>query len=105
MTKDIILISETFNKDGLGNNMPTKSERKLVAEIRSVQQSEFFKASHEGMRPEMIAEIFHLDYNGEREAVIDGNRFKIYRTYQSPNAETCELYLERMCRSGKNNKG
>lgn len=105
MTKDIILISETFNKDGLGNNMPTKSERKLVAEIRSVQQSEFFKAKHEGMSSEMVAKIFYLDYNGEREAVIDGNRFKIYRAYLPPEAETCELYLERMCRSEEKHTG
>ncbi len=105
MLKDIVLISETFQKDEFGNDIPQRTEKELVAEIQSVKQSEFFKAKHEGMSSEMVAKIFYLDYNGEREAVIDGNRFKIYRTYQSPNAETCELYLERMCRSGKNNKG
>lgn len=53
----------------------------------------------------MVAEIFYLDYNGEREAVIDGNRFKIYRAYSPPETEICELYLERMCRSGEKHTG
>lgn len=105
MLKDIVLISETFKKDNFGNDIPQRTEKELVAEIQSVKQSEFFKAKHEGMRSEMVAKIFYLDYNGEREAVIDGNRFKIYRAYLPPEAEMCELYLERMCRSGKKHIG
>lgn len=105
MLKDIVLISETFKKDDFGNDIPQRTEKELVAEFRSIKQSEFFKANHEGMRPEMVAEIFYLDYNGEREAVIDGNRFKIYRAYSPPETEICELYLERMCRSGEKHTG
>lgn len=105
MLKDIVLISETFQKDEFGNDIPQRTEKELVAEIQSVKQSEFFKAKHEGMSSEMVAKIFYLDYNGEREAVIDGNRFKIYRAYLPPEAETCELYLERMCRSEEKHTG
>lgn len=105
MLKDIVLISETFKKDDFGNDIPQRTEKELVAEIQSVKQSEFFKAKHEGMRSEMVAKIFYLDYSGEREAVIDGNRFKIYRAYLPPEAEMCELYLERMCRSGEKHIG
>lgn len=66
-------------------------------------RNEFFAAKHEGIRPELFVKIFYLDYEGECEALVDGNRYKVYRPFIDYEKEVCELYLERMCHGGKEN--
>lgn len=100
MMKDITLIAKSYQTDAVGNEIATEVSKNICAEIRSVTRSEFFSASHAGMRPELMAEIFYLDYEDEREAVIDGNRYKVYRAFTDYEKEVCELYLERVCHGG-----
>lgn len=103
MLKDLTLISEKFEADEMLNDVPLTDERTLPAEIQSATRQEFFAAAKEGMRPEFVAKIFYLDYQGEQKARMDGETFKVYRAFTDYEAEQTELYLERVTKDVKSN--
>ena len=59
-----------------------------------MQQSEFFAAGRNGLRPQMRLKVFAEDYRQEELVEVDGARYRIYRTYLGDN-EQLELYLEK----------
>lgn len=90
----ITLVSETNIRDSFGIYQPTKTTRNIFAQVDSVTASEFFEGGRNGLNPELRFTVFAFDYQGEREAVYNGEHYAIYRTYKGRD-DTLELYVER----------
>lgn len=89
----IKLIQQTFAKNAYAQQVPTETVREVYAKVDSVGGREFFAAQQIGIKPELKLS-FVTDYNGERLAEVDGERYVIYRTYQTLE-DYCELYLHK----------
>ena len=91
----LTLISETFTKDELGQNIPEETRRDVFCRMESISQSEFYEAARIGLTPSYKAVIAsNFDYDGEAIAEYDGKRYAIYRTYTLESGQM-ELYLKR----------
>ena len=88
------LISVTYSVDALAQRIPVEENRTVFCNIASVSQQEFFEAGRNGLKPEYRLTMFAGDYNNEMIAVINGQRYSVYRTYYGRN-DSVELYLER----------
>lgn len=87
------LIAETFDKDALQQLIPTEKRREVFCTVGSIQQSEFFGAGRNGLKPKLCVKVFAEDYQGEELVEVDGVRYHVYRTYLGAN-DRLELYLE-----------
>ena len=88
------LIAVTHEPDALKQQIPKETRREVFCTVSSVQQSEFFAAGRNGLRPQMRLKVFAEDYRQEEFVEVDGARYRIYRTYLGDN-EQLELYLEK----------
>lgn len=89
------LIAQTFTINEIGVQVPAETLRYIWAEVESVQRSEWNAAGMAGINPEARLVTPSVNYRGERIAVLNGERYGIYRTYDRKNGET-ELYLQKM---------
>lgn len=90
---DINLISRTFTKDEIGQQIETETSRSVVAELKSIKRTEWVAAKQIGYNPVVIASICEFDYNGEEIVEIDSERYVVYRTYPGKDD-----YIELMLR-------
>lgn len=88
------LISERHEPDALGQQVPVETRREVFCTIGSVQQSEWFAAGQNGLRPQLRLKVFADDYADETLVEVDGVRYAIYRTYLGENSKM-ELYLKK----------
>lgn len=92
-SKVMTLISQTYEEDEIGQQVPKESRKDVFCNVSSVSASEFFDAGRSGIKPEYRVTMFVHDYNHEGIVELDGRRYGVYRTYIGKN-ETIELYLE-----------
>lgn len=78
---DINLISRTFTKDEIGQQIETETSRSVVAELKSINRSEWAAARQNNYNPVVIASICEFDYNDEEIVEIDSERYVVYRTH------------------------
>lgn len=92
--RDIIvtLCKECIGSDEIGQSV-TYCEKKneVFALMGSIRQSEFYSAAQTGLNPEFKIEISEFDYSGENLVCVEGNLYKIYRTFTRED-ERIELY-------------
>lgn len=88
------LIGTTHKPDALSQQVSTETRREVFCTVGSVQQSEFFAAGRNGLKPRLCAKVFCDDYQNENVVEVDGVRYGVYRTYLNDNYQM-ELYLER----------
>lgn len=67
--------------------------RSVFCNEKSVGESEFYRSQQAGFKVEKKIEVRAIDYQGEKLAIHDGQRYKILRTYASKNGEFIELTL------------
>ena len=95
MQDDVItLISNTFEDDSIGQQNPIELRRDVFCRVSAISRREWFDAGHNGMKPEIMFNVFYGDYNGEKNVEYNGCRFTVYRTYRA-DPETVELYCAR----------
>lgn len=94
MSDVLKLISVTYEKDEIGQQIPVETERKVFCSVESVGQREWFEAGRSGLKAEYRAEMFAPEYKGESLCEYDGSRYGIYRTYRT-SKDSIQLYLER----------
>lgn len=95
MYDDVLtLIAETFSEDEIGQQKAVETRREVFCRVGQISRTEWFNGGRNGLKPEMMFEIFHVDYAGEKSVEFKGSRYTVYRTY-SPNSENVELYCER----------
>ena len=98
----IKLVAQTRTQDKYGVWRESRTERDVFAQVDNVTRAEFYEAGRNGLNPEFRMRVFFADYEGESELIYNGNRYAIYRTYQTRTDEL-ELYVER--KGGTNGKG
>lgn len=88
------LIKETYEKDEIGQMIPSETRAEIYVEIRSVTRSEWAAASRDGLNPAIVLRTQRVNYSGERIAEVAGVRYGVYRTYAPPDSDDIEIYLE-----------
>lgn len=84
--RDINLISRTYSSsDTIGQQVATETIKTVVAELKSINRSEWVAANQIGYNPVVSATISAFDYNDEEIVEIDSGRYAgryvVYRTY------------------------
>lgn len=90
----IYLISEEFAPNSMGVFEPTETRRKVYAQHQSVTADEWFDGGRNGLNPDMRFLMFRPEYRGEQIVEFRGQRYAVYRTYETRN-DIIELYVER----------
>ena len=90
----ITLIKETPTKDARSVYQIVETSREVMCRRNSVTRNEFFEGGRNGLNPEMVFTVFVGDYEGERKCEYEGNRYAIYRTYET-DGDYIELYVQR----------
>lgn len=90
----IYLISEDFAPNSMGVLEPTETRRKVYAQHQSVTADEWFDGGRNGLNPDMRFLMFRPEYRGEQIIEFRGQRYAVYRTYETRN-DIIELYVER----------
>lgn len=94
LLRTLVLVSETVTVDSIGQPITTLTERSVMAELRSITQSEFYQGRQGGLSPELSFKMSQFDYQGEQTCIYSAQRYHIYRTYIA-DENTIELYCER----------
>ncbi len=77
----IHLITYVNNVDDIGDIISTPVERKVLADISSIKQSEFYQAQANGLKPEFTFIIRAFEYRGEESVKYGNKTYRILRTY------------------------
>lgn len=78
----IYLITNTYKENTLSDQGTVEEiQRKILASLSSVRQSEFYQAQVSGIKPEMVFEIRNFEYKGEDTILYNNKKYKIIRTY------------------------
>ena len=86
MTEVATLIKREYGKEDV--------LREVFCGVRSIGMKEFYSANSTDYRPELkLVLADYLDYNDERLADYNGQRYRILRTYRA--GQELELTLER----------
>lgn len=80
-------------KDEYGNAVFPEKRTTVFAEKKAVRQSEFFEAYAVGLKPEIVLVVHSFEYDNQEYCELEGERFKIYRSYPIGKTERTELYL------------
>lgn len=91
---DINLMSRTFTSDTIGQQVATETIKTVVAELKSINRSEWVAAHQVGYNPVVTAIVSAFDYNNEEIVEIDSERYVVYRTY-SRKDDYIELMLRK----------
>lgn len=87
----ISLVSKTYTINPIGVSVATETLLPRFAITSNINQSEYYNAELQGLRPFACYTIRLMEYNGEDEIDIDGKRLTIYRTYNRTDGRV-ELY-------------
>ena len=85
----------------MGDLIDTETEKQVFANKKSIRQSEFYQASAQGLKPEIMFEIREIDYADELKLIFDGKGYNIIRTY-AKNGEIIELICNRLVNTNAN---
>ncbi len=77
----IYLITYVNNVDDICDIISTPIERKVLADISSIKQSEFYQAQANGLKPEFTFIIRAFEYRGEESVKYGNKTYRILRTY------------------------
>ena len=74
------------------------TRRQVLCDVRSAGRSEFYQAAQNGLKPELEAKLFYLDYEGEPMAMVEdangnGIYYKVIRTYRAENDDEDRIIL------------
>lgn len=96
----LVLISQTYETDAEGNQIPASIRRTVFCQVSSVGRSEFYQAAQADMHPEYIFTLANFrDYLGEKLAEYTdwtGRKHVLHitRAYKIPDEDSIELTAE-----------
>ena len=88
------LIGYTVTLNDYKQEVTAETRSQIFAKKESVSRAEFYNGGKSGLQPEFRLTTAIIDYNGELEVEVDGERYGIYRTY-NVSADYIELYCEK----------
>lgn len=80
-------------------NQKEYEENEVIAKINPVGRDEFSAAGQKGYKAEFMLEVWAFEFSGQKEVIVDGERYAIYRTYGAKSNGKIELYAAE--RAGK----
>lgn len=93
-----LIDNDNSTSDDNGDALLIQKERKVLAHISSIKQSEFYQAQANGLKPEVTFIIRSFEYKGEK-LVRQGNKnYKILRAYDRVDGN-----MELVCIGAVNN--
>lgn len=93
MQKKIKLIAQAYDKNTLGEMVPTETASTVWADIQSASGTAWSEAGVLGIKADLTAYMPVVNYGGQKVADIDGVRYAVYRTYRT-DADEVQLYLQ-----------
>lgn len=92
MVKDniVFLLKELKTQNELGDYDSKITKKEVFCFVDSVNSTEFFEASKNGIKAQIRVSVFFYDYENEEEVEFDGTIYRIYRTFK--RGDTIELY-------------
>lgn len=99
--EDVITLISVGDREFDSWGIPQESSytrRQVLCDVRSAGRSEFYQAAQNGLKPELEANLFFLDYEGEPMAMVNdangnGIYYKVIRTYRAESADTDRIIL------------
>ena len=88
---ELLTLEEGTNSNGFPSLIETGRET-VFADKKSVRGNEFYLASQNGFKLELMFEVRSGDYQSERYLEFDGKRYEIVRTYDK--GEFAELVCQ-----------
>ena len=80
----ITLLSFADNQDAEGYGVEAPVRREIFCTWEDgVSQKEFYLSQKEGLQASASAEIWRVDYEGERYAEFNGQRYRVIRSFPS----------------------
>ncbi|WAA10329.1 phage head closure protein [Fervidibacillus albus] len=90
----IFLIYKVIEENELGDVIhKDEIKREILAEKKSIRQSEFYQAAGNGLKPELTFIIWPHEYQGETIVEYGKKRYKVIRVYEK-NTKELELICE-----------
>lgn len=90
----IFLVPTQIEKDNIGNEIEIFGQpRKILADRKSVRQTEFYQAATTDFKPEMVFTVWPHEYEGEKYLRYQNQLFYIVRTFEK-NFRELELVCE-----------
>ncbi|MFB9330097.1 phage head closure protein [Paenibacillus aurantiacus] len=102
MWRDVVylLTPGTKTRDQYGAEVVGEPvQREVMANRKSVRQTEFYQAHAVGIRPEIVFEVQAIEYQQEQTLIHEGTTYHIVRTY-SKSGEKLELVCSRTSLEG-----
>ena len=96
---ELILIREMLYEDQLGNQRTTDKEIPVLCSVQSVGRNEFYSASNNGLKPELVFVVKNYEYQGEQNVKFNDQKYKVIRTYAT-GFEELELTCEKVIGNG-----
>ena len=87
------LVSYTVTLDDYKQEGIEETLNPIFGTKDGIKRAEFYAAGNAGLRAEFVLTTAQIDYNGEKELELDGERYAIYRTYPV-GQDYVELYCE-----------
>lgn len=90
----LALVSEVVNTDSIGQATTTTTTTDIIAEVRSVSQSEYMNGKQSGLSPAYVFRVSAFGYSGQKVVTYGGVNYSVYRTYETDD-NYVELYVEK----------
>jgi len=87
----ISLISKSYTINSIGVSVATETKKSVYAIKANINQSEFYEAGQQGLKPYGAYAVRITEYNGEDEIEVGTKRLTVYRTYTRTDGRV-ELY-------------
>ena len=82
----IFLVAENPAAHGIFD-APTEPQTQVFCQVKSVRQSEFWRAQENGLTPRFVFTISeHEDYHDEKIVIFHGVRYRVLRSYVTAHA-------------------
>ena len=94
MDDEALLVAETYRQNEIGVMESVRVVRAVWVSVQSVSRTEFYRAGQAGLQPSMVLTTPAVNYDGEEEVIYHGKHYAVYRTYQPPDSDEMELYLQ-----------
>lgn len=96
---ELTLLSHEIVEDELGNQRPVEIQRAVLCSVQSVGRSEFYNASVNGMKPEIVFVIHNFEYDNESVIEYKNQKYSVIRTYAT-GFEEVELTCQKVIGNG-----
>ena len=90
----LTLVTDVLSTDSIGQVTKTSSTTELIAEVRSVSQSEYMNGKQSGLSPAYVFRVSMFGYAGQEAVIYGGVKYSVYRTYETDD-NYVELYTEK----------